>query len=150
MKAPPFHTIRVRTNKDALRVRQRARQIAQLLNFPPHEQACIAAGTFLIACQGLQRGQSTELLFRIERGHLQIDADPPTASPLRLDKPISPDPGLATSDLGWLVKQLDSVAGGLFEEVVKQNNDVLELLHELRSGGKVETRTESGQSQEAA
>ena len=47
MSPEPFLTMQVRSCRDLLVARHRARQIAQLLRFPPRDIICIAAGTFV-------------------------------------------------------------------------------------------------------
>lgn len=146
MKADPFMTLRVCSRKDALRGRHQARLVAQLLHFEAHEQACVAAGTFLVACQALERLGQAQLCFLIEQRQLHVFAEavgPPgeaasasVAEPsvsLRLTKPVPPGQPLATADLGWLVGRIEQTGrNGLFAEIVKQNQEILSLLHELR------------------
>lgn len=74
MTTAPFLTIRIRGQKDAIRVRQRARQIASLLHFSIHEQACVAAATFVIACQVLRLPGRHAIGFAIDHDHLHVEA----------------------------------------------------------------------------
>src|SRR5438128_309313 len=53
MTITPFLALKIRSKKDAVRARTRARRVAGLLSFDPYEQTCIAAGVFVIACQAL-------------------------------------------------------------------------------------------------
>jgi len=155
MTITPFLSLRLRGKKDALLARQRARRVASLLQFSPLEQACIAAGTFVVACQALAMLGKARLYFQIEHNQLHVFAevvDPDGASArtakrlvglfpeidpkllYRLTKPLPPQDGIAEElDLAWLVKNIEETASdGLFDEVVKQNQEILAVLHELR------------------
>jgi len=153
MTITPFLSLKLRGKKDAILTRQRARRVASLLCFDPHEQACIAAGTFVIACQALSVFRKARICFQIEHHHLQIfaqetmpaepadgqriagilhEVDPKTL--FRLTKTL-PEQTHATElmDLGWLVRKVEETAcDSLFDEMVKQNQEVLALLHEVR------------------
>jgi hypothetical protein len=61
------------------------------------------------------------------------EGDPNTL--FRLTKPLPPQLHPAEEvELGWLVNQVEKKAfNGLFDEIVKQNQEILALLHELRS-----------------
>lgn len=151
MTARPFLTVRIRGQKDAVRVRHRARQIASLVHFPLREQTCIAAATFVIACQLLRLPSRHAIGFTIHDNQLCVEAeavgdadgatpvnrlapllDSPSQPPLRLVKPLPADRPLADADLTWLVERTKDVPCGLFAEIVNQNQEVLTLLHELQ------------------
>ena len=151
MTITPFLVVPLKTRRDALRARQRGRRIASILQYSLHEQACIAAGTFVVACQGLERFDTLRLCFQIENHQLHVfceAGEPPTGcqrlteaiaeadakAMLRLIKPLPPQPGSAEElDLSWLVERIEETSQErLFEEVVKQNQEILGLLHELR------------------
>jgi hypothetical protein len=165
MTITPFLVVNLRGKKDALRVRQRARRVASLLHFGVHEQTCIAAGAFIVACQALSVLLKPRLCFQIEQRQLQIFAieentttpaghgtacarlagllDQPGRPPLyRLSKTLPPQQDTTEElDLGWLVESIEKTSHeGLFDEIVKQNQEVLSLLHDLRlyQGGKEE------------
>lgn len=157
MTNSPFLMLNLRGKKDAVRSRQRARRVASLLNFDGYEQTCIAAGTFVIATQALTLFGRARICFQIENQQLHIFAQETPAdaaasipavskrlaglfpaidpnSLFRLTKPL-PARDLAAEDveLGWLVKQLEKTEGaGVFDEILKQNQEILALLHELR------------------
>ena len=151
MSAQPFLAFSVCRKRDVIRARNRARQIASLLRYSPHEQACIAAGTFAIACQALVTLGRRELCFQIESRQLQVYIREPvfgdeallgianrTAAfaavsdpTLRLVKPLPEDAQLGEADLGWLVQHTDEPCEPLFDEIIRQNQEVLGLLHEL-------------------
>jgi len=167
MTIAPFLALRLRGKKDAVLARQRARRVASILSFDVHEQACIAAGTFVVACQALMLFGKTRLCFQIENHQLQIfaqDLDAETDAALqpvskrlagifpevvpkplfRLTKPLPPQLHPAEEvDLAWLVNQIEETAcHGLFDEIVKQNQEILSLLHELRSNQMILTQKE--------
>ena len=154
MTITPFLTLKLRGKKDAILARQRARRVASLLGFDAHEQACIAAGTFVVACQALGLFGKTSLYFQIENHQLHIFAqnaasaaaippakrlrglfpavDPGTL--YRLTKPL-PTQQLAADvqELGWLVSKVEETSDtSLFDEIIKQNQEILALLHEVR------------------
>jgi hypothetical protein len=149
MTAHPFSTFPVRGKKDAIRARHRARQIASLLRFSPQEQACIAAGTFAVVCQALDVLGKALLCFQIEANQLQVfirvggqaerrargrrsgSADGDARPLLRLVKPLPEEQPMSEADLAWLIDNAEESPIELFEEVVKQNQEVLGLLHEL-------------------
>jgi hypothetical protein len=66
----PLLTMRVRTRRDVLKARQRARQIAALLGFDVHERTTIAALVFEVACNA--RGTQGRIEFQLNRGLLRI------------------------------------------------------------------------------
>ena len=157
MTTTPFFALKLRSKKDAVLARQRARRVASLLSFDAHEQACIAAGTFVICCQALVMFGKSRICFQIEQNQLQIYAEDlqltPTADHalgskrlsglfneydaktlFRLCKILPPQETAADQlDLGWLVTKVEETAcKSLFDEIVKQNQETLALLHELR------------------
>ena len=153
MTITPFLSLKLRGKKDAILTRQRARRVASLLCFDPHEQACIAAGTFVVACQALALFRKARICFQIENSQLHVFAqetmpvepagdqriagiihEVDAKSLFRLAKWL-PEQTRATDllDLGWLVRQVEATAcDSLFDEMEKQNQEVLALLHEVR------------------
>lgn len=153
MTITPFLTLKLRGKRDALFARQRARRVANLLSYDVAEQACIAAGTFVVACQALERFGKARLLFQIDAGQLQVfaqdlnaEAPEPAANRItglfqenepvalyRLVKQLPADQNLEQGDLGWLVRKVEETAcDETFTEIVKQNQEMLAMLHELR------------------
>jgi hypothetical protein len=157
MTITPFLALHLGGKKDAVLARQRARRVAGLLSFDPHEQACIAAGTFLVACQALMLFGKARLCFQIENHQLHVFAEEASSAPakptqpvaqrlaglfpeteaktlFRLVKPLPPQQNSTEEmDVGWLVQKMEETASvGIFEEIVKQNQEILALLHELR------------------
>jgi hypothetical protein len=157
MTITPFLTLKLAGKKDAVLARQRARRVANLLSFDFHEQACIAAGTFVVACQALVLFGKARLCFQIEDNQLHIfaqNAHPETEqleiqlskrlaglfqegdmkSQFRLTKPLPPQENpTAPIELGWVVNQIEQTAcNGLFDEIIRQNQEILTLLHEVR------------------
>lgn len=157
MTITPFLVLELRGKRDAVLARQRARRVASFLSFDSHEQACIAAGTFVVACQALILLGKARICFQIDNHQLQIFAQDakddagahvqpvakrlagmfPEADPramFRLAKTLPPqDSPAETVELGWLVQKVEETAcAGIFDEIVKQNQEILSLLHELR------------------
>jgi hypothetical protein len=151
MTAYPFFTFPIRGKRDAMRARYRARQVARLLQFSAHEQACIAAGTFAVVCQALEVLGKSLLCFQIDDNKLHVFLRSTRSrddharggvnriaslavgeeSLLRLVKALPPDQALAEADLAWLVQNVEDPPAGLFDEVVRQNQEVLSLLYAL-------------------
>ena len=157
MTITPFLIVKLGGKKDAILARQRARRVASLLSFDFHEQACIAAGTFVVACQALVLFGKAQLCFQIENHQLHIfarDARPeteqlgslgskrllglfPDMDPkalFRLTKQLPPQENPTEEiELGWVIGQVEQTAcNGLFDEIIRQNQEILSLLHELR------------------
>jgi hypothetical protein len=144
MSTDPFLVLKVRGKKDVLALRQKARRVAQLLRFEPYEQTCIAAGAFAVAQQAVGQMGGVRICFQLDRDQLHIYVQgviDETASPrgetvkplLRLARPLPAEKGLEEMDVSWLVQRLDLPApSGLYEEIIKQNQEVLSLLHELQ------------------
>lgn len=142
-------TLRLARRKDLLLVRQRARQLARLLGYDAPQQALIAAGTFAVAWQAYQDGRGW-VMFRLEDDILHVfsgatpgarvedahheaeAAGQPT--PLRLVRALpKPGPSLSGADLVWAAAQLhEHTPHDWFEEVCRQNQEMLELWHRLQ------------------
>src|SRR5438105_1663292 len=150
MGAHPFLTFPIRGKKDAIRARHQARLVASLLHFSPLEQVCIAAGAFAVVCQALPVLRKFALCFEIDGEQLHVYARQPSIAPeeakpvnrikshtaeapalLRLAKRLPGDQAVAEADLAWLVHNAESRPAKLFDEVIKQNQEVLALLHEV-------------------
>jgi hypothetical protein len=166
MTAHPFLTLPIRQKKDAITARHRARQVASLLHFDGQQQACVAAAAFAVVCQALAVVGRCLLCFQIEENQLHVyvrtSAEHPECSTrriscgtpvaggdaralLRLVKPLPEDRGLAEADLAWLVHNTEETPAGLFEEVVKQNQEILSLLHELAASQRSGKESQSAQ-----
>lgn len=137
MSSQPFLILSVQAKKDVLAVRQKARLVAQLLRFEPHDEACLAAGAFAVGLQAMSQAGPSRICFLIERGQLHIFAHPVAAEAgpqlLRLAKCLPAASELDETDIAWLVTALNaSVRRNLFDEVAKQNEEMLRLLHQLQ------------------
>jgi len=133
MTHTPLLLLRIRRKRDALFARGQARRVAALLGFDPLEQACVAGLVFELARQALDGAGAVRLEFAVERGRLVIC--PVGGGPrLRVEKPLPPrDPALPAEDLSWVVRELARwTPPNLFEEVQKQNQELLRTLRELR------------------
>jgi hypothetical protein len=141
-------SISVRSKRDVLAARQRARQLARLLRFEPREQLCIAAGTFAIAAQALRWYGSATLYFEISADTLLVTRrlgrrrprsrknSIPTAYDGQIERLVKPLPGsgaaFAPEDLIWIAAQLTQRTPlDVFEEMESQNHEMLALLREL-------------------
>jgi hypothetical protein len=125
--------IQIRCKRDALLARRQARQVAKLLGFDPAEQACVAALVFELAAQALTQAASVRLRFAVAQDRLLVcpEGDGPA---LRVEKLLPPrDPAVPAEDLSFVVRELARrTAVNLFEEVEKQNQELLRTLLELR------------------
>jgi hypothetical protein len=135
-------TLSIRRRRDALFARQRARQIAGLFHFELQDQAFIAAGTFAIASQILRHAQSGAICIALDNDVLHIfpraSVKGRATSPQlpenswRLVKALPAAADYAAEDLVWLCKQLNEEGSRVFEEIERQNQEMLVLLHALQ------------------
>lgn len=130
--------IPVRSRRDVIWVRQRARRIASLLHFEGHEQALVAAAAFAIAHQGLGVFHEPCVHFQVESAALHIfvsgaqkDEASSTATLLHLTKPL-PRQEFSGADLQWIATQIPLLEPiDLFREIAQQNQELLALSHAL-------------------
>ncbi|GEM_PF-4127411 len=142
MAPEPFLTLPLRSCRDLVHVRHRARQIAQLLQFGPHDAICIAAGAFVVAEQAKTVLRRACVCFAIVDFHFRVFAIPLGKSRpiphalLVFSKPLPRgSQQLAVDDLSWLLEQVQLLAPStLQDEIAQQNREVLELLTALRGG----------------
>jgi hypothetical protein len=137
----PQWTFVLREKRDVLVVRQRARQVAHLLQFSPLDQACIAAGVFMIADQARQAFSVPEICFQLDDRQLTVCARPTAESLAKAETPIlklaKPLPEgtrkESPEEIAWLIARInDQTPRDLYGELLKQNHDVLQLLHLLQ------------------
>jgi hypothetical protein len=133
-----FLTLRVRSRRDVLVARQRARQIAGLLRFSPRRQHVIAAAAFEIAFGLTRRPGGGTLQFELQGDAFHVfTPDLPARMPgLQRLVQLLPDPAQtpAAEDLPWLVEQLMWYTPlNVFEEIRHQNRVVLDALQELEA-----------------
>jgi hypothetical protein len=124
---------KLRSRRDLVRVRQRARQIAGLLGFAPADQTWIAATVFEMAWQTWRVRGRAVLRFQIAGARLQVRV---AGSSQGLDQ-LLPEKAsrLAAEDWPWVIDQLDQHTPlNLLEEIYLQNQELLGVLHELRRG----------------
>jgi hypothetical protein len=132
----------VRGKRHAVSFRERVRQAARLLRFTPVDQAAIAAAGFVVAYQALSELIRPRLVLGIDQGNLCIEAqgerrpasDTCMAPPLyRFVRPLPAPAELAAPDLAWIVAQVTTPrAADLFEEMHRQNQEMLALVHALQ------------------
>jgi len=142
MDAEPFLTLRLRTCRDLILARHRARQIAELLRFPAEDIICIAAGAFVVAEQSKRLLRRASLCFAIVDHQLRVFARPIRAlaqlpsNLYILSKPLPrDDQQLASEDIAWLIRKVgELVPATPQEEILRQNQEILLLLTRLRGG----------------
>lgn len=133
----PFWSLDVRNRRDLLTARSQARSIACLLQFDPHDRICIAATVFLASSHAYGAWRRHRLLFTLEDRCLQVTpAHPKRAetAPWIVRKMIPGQVSLPSSeDLAWLARQTcGEMAVNPFDEIARQNDEILRLLLALR------------------
>jgi hypothetical protein len=142
----PLYTLKLGSRRDIVLARQRARQIAGLLGFPPAEQTCIAAAVFEIARTAYEATGSSTLCFQADDGVFRVfPSRRPAGGCLRLEKSLPADaPALAREDLEWAVRELARFSRlNLFEEIRQQNQELLHAVHKLQTHRADPARTEA-------
>jgi hypothetical protein len=137
----PFLVYKLHSKRDVVLARDWARQVAALFGFDPLEQACVAAGVFEIARQGLEQTSQAALHFQLSGNLFQVfavhrrDPDQEAApSGLRLEKtlPLKELP-VAAEDVAWIVCQrAEQTPTSMFREIHKQNQELLYALAQLQ------------------
>lgn len=142
----PFYRLPVRRKRDILLARLKARQVAHFFHFDAQQEACITAGTFAIGCQALLQFSQFEIVFQVDHHKLEIFAEIPnhtSSLPPNYDKNVIllklakdlPESSqvLSSDDLTWMMSRLEQqVSLNLFEEVCRQNQEILMFLHALQ------------------
>ncbi len=131
-------TLRVRSRRDVLVARQRARQVAGLLRFSPRRQHMIAAAVFEIAFGLTRRPGGGTLQFELHGDAFHVfTSDLPARMPgMQRLVQLLPDPAQtpAPEDLPWLMEQLMwHTPRNVFEEIHLQNRVLLDALRELEA-----------------
>jgi len=123
----------VRSGRDLVRVRQRVRQIAGLLGFPPADQTWIAATVFEIAWQTWRIRGRALLRFQIDAERLRVRV---MGGPQRLEQFLPEKASrLAEEDWSWAIEQLNQLTPlNPLEEIHLQNQELLRVLDERRRG----------------
>jgi hypothetical protein len=137
-----FFVLLVRSRRDVVLARERARQIAGLLGFDALEQAGIGAAVFEIASRAREQSGRAALQFQAEDGTFRVVPAPSplrelSAQPsgLRLEKPLPrKEPAVGPEDMAWVVRQLALLApANVFAEIQRQNQEFLRVLADLQS-----------------
>lgn len=140
----------LRSRRDLIWARHRSRQLAALLKFDPDDQALIAAVTFAIGVQALELFDEPDLLCQMEAKSLHVfareaesEATRPRriprarsgqGNPMRFARDLPSGLESSTADVRWVLEQLSLFEPvNLFEEVNRQNQEILSLLHALRT-----------------
>jgi len=124
--------LRLSRKRDVVEARQRARQIAGFLGFDAVEQACIAAGTFSLACRVYRKQPGMIAFFQIKGDALHVFFGKRTGSvsdDMRIEKPLPGQPYFAEADIKWMVRELARhPAPTIFEEMEKLNEEIVQAL----------------------
>src|SRR5207244_381161 len=94
---------------------------------------------FEMTCQLIDRMGKLRLRFEVDDDHLcvvpAVEPGEAAAAPLRVEKPLPRrEPPVSPADLAWVIRQLNELAPvSAFEELQRQNQEVLRLLLELRA-----------------
>jgi len=125
----------LRRKRDLFLARQRARQIASLLNYDRERQARIAAAVFEVAGQVCGKSDA-RVRFQISGDSLHVSVLPRSA--LFLVLPLPADEGKCDrTDLAWAVQELDRFTPlNVVEEARQQNQELLRALQELQAARK--------------
>jgi hypothetical protein len=128
-------TVPVGRKRDVVVARQRARQIASVLGFGAHEQSCIAAAVFELTRQALATSEHATIHFEVAQNALHVFPQGVKGErSVRLEKPLPvSDNALAREDLSWVIRELvQRTPETVFEEINRQNQELLVVLLELR------------------
>src|SRR5262249_18164546 len=147
----------LRSRRDVVWARQRVRRLTALLKFEGHEQALVVAGAFAIAYQALGLMADASLCVHVRDGALHILAQPTDGfdeasapgltSRLCLHKPLphmdlngsrvklneNGRGSFSSEDISWIAAQIPLLEKlDVFEEIRRQNDEILALLHRLK------------------
>ncbi len=134
----PLLTLRIRSRRDILAARQRARQLAGLLHFSPRRQYAIAATVFELALDLARRPGGGTLRFELHGDTLHAFACDPqirmSGEQCLVELLPDPEQAPALEDLPWLIEQLTWYTPlNLFDEIRQQNRMLLDALQELEA-----------------
>lgn len=127
----PILTLRLRSKRDVVLARQRARQVAALLGYDRPQQVQIAAATFELAAAFLRQKGRGGLRFHASAGSLRVCTEPVIL--LRLERPLPPGVlDMASGDVAWAAGTLDDLTPlDVYEEMVQLNRELVQALREL-------------------
>src|SRR5262245_59780255 len=139
----------LRSKKDAVAFRERARQAARLLRFEPTVVPVIAAAAFVIAYQALSELIRPRLVLGLEGGCLHIKAEgerrPGSIGQILNLVRRLPEQGMSPADLAFIVAQTTELrTTELFEELYQQNQEILALGHALQEQEREMSRLRAG------
>lgn len=132
----PLMLFEVRRKRHVVLARQQARRLAGLLGYDAAEQACLAALVFEAATRALRQAAAVVLRFEMSAETfrvLPLVGDEPLA--FRVERALPQrEPPVGPEDVGFVAARLNELAtGDVFEEVERQNQDLLRALVELRA-----------------
>jgi hypothetical protein len=123
----PLLSLQLQRKRDLLVARRLVRQAAALLGFSEHDQTCLAAAAFDLACQAHAAKAQAMMACAIVDDCLQIVC----SDALHLSRRLPVSAAAPREDVPWLLKHLTSAApADLFEEVCKINQELLKSLLE--------------------
>ena len=143
MAPEPFLGLSVGSCRDLLHVRHRARQIAQLLRFGPHDVIAVAAGAFLVAQQAQTLKRRARVCFAVADKNLHVflaataENRPLPDGLLMLTKPLPlSEDRIAAEDISWLLARVHQLAPSTFQDEIRRHNEeTLRLLVDLQKVG---------------
>jgi hypothetical protein len=124
--------VRLRSGRDLLVARQRARQVARLLGFDALEQLRIAAETFALAGR-IRPTRGLEVDFRLCAGQLWVvlHRSSARARPRCFPLPCNGD-GMPWYDARWVISAVSRLAPmNVLDEIRQLNQDLLHALDGL-------------------
>jgi hypothetical protein len=134
--------LNVKSSRDVLLARVRARQIAKLLGFDETEQTKIACVVFELVWREWQEKESLAARFEVQENLLQLvteysDETGKRAQRLQIAKPLPrAQHMLSEEDWPWVILHLRSQPVHLFEEVRRLNHELLNFFLERGQGQK--------------
>jgi hypothetical protein len=131
----------LRRKRDVFVARQRARQLARLLGYEPPEQVSIAAAVFELAARACAEKRRPTIRFQVSRSQLHVFCEPEAS--LRLLRSLPEEARrMPLEDLAWAAQELNRQTPlDLFEEVQRQNQELLRVIQELHEcRGELEQR----------
>jgi hypothetical protein len=136
-------TLPVRHKRDVVLLRKRTRQIARLVGLGLRDQVILCCAVFETASQALPDVGRIEVAFELGDRTLEVRFQPAPQGSLPasrfldrfpcLEKPLPEALPASRDDLPWMIRQIAlRTALDPFEELQQQNQEMLNLLLEMR------------------
>jgi hypothetical protein len=131
LMSEPILTLRLRSKRDVVLARQRARQVAGLLGYDRPEQVQIATAAFDLAAAFLRQKGRGVFRFHASAGTLRMQTEPVIV--LRMERPLPPGVlDMASGDVAWAAETLDDLTPlDVYEEMVQMNRELLQVVRQL-------------------